>query len=445
MKALNNNTKGRLFLLYSSNELPQSIQRLAAQVRTILQDSPKLADMFEQCLSNTWNTTIKRNKDGKTFVITGDIPAMWLRDSAAQVRPFLILAAEDEEIADMIEGLVKQQFAFIEIDPYANAFNQEADGRGHQEDLTAMNPWIWERKYEVDSLCYPIQLSYLLWKNTGRTSQFDAAFEKGVRRIIELWTTEQNHERDSLYTFQRLHGAPTDTLVREGKGSLTAYTGMTWSGFRPSDDACEYGYLVPANMFAAVVLRYVCEIAAEVLNSSELAASAQHLLEQIEGGIRQHGTVDHPEFGTVYAYETDGLGSVNLMDDANVPSLLSIPYLGYSPVDDPVYMNTRSFILSKRNPYFYSGIAAAGIGSPHTPNRYIWPIALAVQGMTSGNIEEQQSILDRLVQCDDGTGFMHEAFHADDPSAYTRPWFSWANMMFCELVLMRCGIEVKRS
>lgn len=175
MKALNNNTKGRLFLLYSSNELPQSIQRLAARVRTILQDRPKLADMFEQCLSNTWNTTIKRNKDGKTFVITGDIPAMWLRDSAAQVRPFLILAAEDEEIAEMIEGLVKQQFAFIEIDPYANAFNQEADGRGHQDDLTAMNPWIWERKYEVDSLCYPIQLSYLLWKNTGRTSQFDAS------------------------------------------------------------------------------------------------------------------------------------------------------------------------------------------------------------------------------------------------------------------------------
>lgn len=198
-------------------------------------------------------------------------------------------------------------------------------------------------------------------------------------------------------------------------------------------------------MFAVVVLRYVCEIASEVLNSSELAASAQHLLEQIEEGIRQHGTVNHPEFGTVYAYETDGLGSVNLMDDANVPSLLSIPYLGYSPVDDPVYMNTRSFILSKSNPYFYSGIAAAGIGSPHTPNRYIWPIALAVQGMTSGNTEEQQSILDLLAQCDDGTGYMHEAFHADDPGAYTRPWFSWANMMFCELVLMRCGIEVSAA
>ncbi len=370
---------------------------------------------------------------------------MWLRDSAAQVRPFLILAAEDEEIADMIEGLVKHQFACIELDPYANAFNQEANGQGHQKDLTDMNPWIWERKYEIDSLCYPIQLSYLLWKNTGRITQFDAAFVTGVWRIIGLWITEQNHERDSAYTFQRTNCPSTDTLVRNGKGSLTSFTGMTWSGFRPSDDACEYGYLIPANMFAVVVLRYVCEIAGEVLKNPELAAAAQRLLEQIEAGIGQYGLVDHPEYGTIYAYETDGLGGVNLMDDANVPSLLSSPYLGYTSADDPIYMNTRRFILSTSNPYYYSGAAAAGVGSPHTPSRYIWPIALAVQGMTSGNADERQSMLDLLEHSDAGTGYMHEAFHADRPGEYTRPWFSWANMMFCELVLMCCGIEVKRS
>ncbi|KWX69934.1 glycoside hydrolase family 125 protein [Paenibacillus jilunlii] len=421
------------------------MQRLSARVRERLPGRPKLADMFEQCLSNTWNTTIKRNMDGTTFVITGDIPAMWLRDSAAQVRPFLILAAEDEEIADMIEGLVKHQFACIELDPYANAFNQEANGQGHQKDLTDMNPWIWERKYEIDSLCYPIQLSYLLWKNTGRITQFDAAFVTGVWRIIGLWITEQNHERDSAYTFQRTNCPSTDTLVRNGKGSLTSFTGMTWSGFRPSDDACEYGYLIPANMFAVVVLRYVCEIAGEVLKNPELAAAAQRLLEQIEAGIGQYGLVDHPEYGTIYAYETDGLGGVNLMDDANVPSLLSSPYLGYTSADDPIYMNTRRFILSTSNPYYYSGAAAAGVGSPHTPSRYIWPIALAVQGMTSGNADERQSMLDLLEHSDAGTGYMHEAFHADRPGEYTRPWFSWANMMFCELVLMCCGIEVKRS
>lgn len=426
-------------------ETPDSLRELAGRVRQKLPDHPHLADMFEQCMLNTWNTTIKRNPDGTTFVITGDIPAMWLRDSTAQVRPFLIPASGDEEIAGMIEGLIAQQFAYIALDPYANAFNREANGHGHQEDKTMMNPWVWERKYEIDSLCYPIQLSYLLWKNTGRITQFNSAFEVGVWQIINLWIREQKHESGSDYVFERLNGAPTDTLVRGGKGAVTAYTGMTWSGFRPSDDACEYGYLVPANMFAVVVLRYVSEIASEVLGNPELAQAAEELAEQIEGGIRRHGVVQHPEYGQVYAYETDGLGGVNLMDDANVPSLLSIPYLGYAPADDPVYLNTRRLILSRTNPYFYEGKAAAGIGSPHTPPHYIWPIALAVQGMTSGKREEQEALLELLEQTDAGTGFMHEAFHTDDPAMYTRPWFSWANMMFCELLLMHCGIEVKKG
>ncbi|WP_445667827.1 glycoside hydrolase family 125 protein [Paenibacillus sp. FSL H8-0122] len=426
-------------------ETPDSLKKLADRVRNTLPDHPRLADMFEQCMLNTWNTTIKRNPDGTTFVITGDIPAMWLRDSTAQVRPFLIPASGDEEMAGMIEGLIAQQFAYIALDPYANAFNREADGRGHQEDKTMMNPWIWERKYEIDSLCYPIQLSYLLWKNTGRVTQFNSAFEAGVWQIIKLWIREQNHESGSDYVFERMNGVPTDTLVRGGKGAVTAYTGMTWSGFRPSDDACEYGYLVPANMFAVVVLWYVSEIASDVLGNPELAQAAEDLAEQINGGIKRYGIVQHPEYGPVYAYETDGLGGVNLMDDANVPSLLSIPYLGYVPADDPVYLNTRKLILSRTNPYFYEGKAAAGIGSPHTPPHYIWPIALAVQGMTSGKREEQEALLGLLEQTDAGTGFMHEAFHADDPQRYTRPWFSWANMMFCELLLMRCGIEVKRG
>lgn len=421
------------------------MQQLSAHLRVKLEDRPKLADMFDQCMQNTWNTTINQIQDGTTFVITGDIPAMWLRDSAAQVRPFLTLAGDDEEIAGMIEGLVARQFAYIDHDAYANAFNEEANGQGHQDDLTEMSPWIWERKYEVDSLCYPIQLSYLLWKNTGRVTQFSPTFISGVKRIIELWTVEQNHESGSGYRFQRLNGATTDTLPREGKGSLTSYTGMTWSGFRPSDDACKYGYLIPANMFAVVVLRYVCEIAREVLGDPEMEKSAQILAGQIDEGIRRNGIVQHPEFGAVYAYEVDGLGGVNLMDDANVPSLLSIPYLGYVPADDVVYQNTRRLILSQANPYYYTGKAASGIGSPHTPDRYIWPIALAVQGMTSLEEKEREALIELLEKTDAGTGFMHEGFHADEPGNYTRPWFSWANMMFCELLLMHCGFTVKRN
>ncbi|WP_438349473.1 glycoside hydrolase family 125 protein [Paenibacillus sp. FA6] len=433
------------FKLNSTREISGTINVLVARVRDKLVDRPKLVGMLEECLSNTWNATIKRNPDGTTFVITGDIPAMWLRDSAAQVRPYLMLASEDEEIADMIQGLVERQFACIQLDPYANAFNETANGMGHQEDKTEMKPSIWERKYEIDSLCYPIQLSYLLWKNTGRISQFNETFVTGVKKIIDLWIKEQNHESDSDYRFQRMDCPPTDTLVREGKGTLTAYTGMTWSGFRPSDDACEYGYLIPANMFAVVVLRYVCEIAREILGDRELEVTAKRLSEQIDEGIQRYGIIDHPEFGSVYVYETDGLGHVNVMDDANVPSLLSIPYLGYTSADDPIYKNTRRLILSKTNPYFYEGTVASGIGSPHTPSQYIWHISLAIQGMTSTSEEEQGNLITLMEQTDAGTGFMHEGFHVDDPGKYTRPWFSWANMMFCEFLLMHCGISVKRS
>lgn len=427
--------------MFPTTELPEAIQRLTDIVRE--KQPERTADMFERCLSNTWNTTLKRMEDGTTFVITGDIPAMWLRDSAAQVRPFLVLA-EDPEIGDMIQGVVRRQFDYILRDPYANAFNESANGKGHQDDATDMSPWIWERKYEIDSLCYPIQLSYLLWKNSGAISHFDKTFCAGVRLIMNLWATEQHHEQRSDYTFERSNCPSSDTLDREGKGSETGYTGMTWSGFRPSDDACTYGYLVPSNMFAVVVLRYVVEIAEQVLKDRELAGSAEKLAARIEAGIQKFAVVEDDECGPMYAYEVDGLGSANLMDDANVPSLLSIPYLGYRDADDPVYANTRRFILSERNPYYFRGAAASGIGSPHTPDRYVWHIALAMQGMTAQDTAEQQRLLELLLATDGGTGLMHEGFHVDRPEEYTRPWFSWANMMFCELVLLRSGIVVKR-
>lgn len=428
--------------MISATQNPASVQRLIATVRQKQPNRRKLADMFERCMTNTLHTTIERQADGTTFVITGDIPAMWLRDSAAQVRPYLIAAQTDPDLADMIEGLVRRQTAFILQDPYGNAFNSGPNGRGHQRDVTAMSPWLWERKYEIDSLCYPIQLSYLLWKNTGRTTQFNEDFKRAARTILKVWRTEQRHETDSPYTFERQECPPTDTLTRNGKGSPTGWTGMTWSGFRPSDDACEYGYLIPSNMFAVVVLRYLTEIANDLLLDGELAREASALADDIDEGIRTYGIYDHPEFGRMYAYETDGLGHYNLMDDANVPSLLAIPYLGYAAADDPIYENTRRFILSEANPYYFQGTAAAGIGSPHTPNRYIWPIALAMQGLTAQAQSEKERLLELMAATDAGAGMMHEGFHVDDPQQYTRPWFSWANMMFCELLLDACGIRV---
>ncbi|HEU5100446.1 MAG TPA: glycoside hydrolase family 125 protein [Roseiflexaceae bacterium] len=417
--------------------LPESMERLIAQVEARLHERPKLARMFRLCFANTLQTTVRQLPDQTTFVITGDIPAMWLRDSSCQVRPYLRLAADDPAMADLIAGLIRRQCQSILIDPYANAFNETPSGQHWAEDETdaPTNPWVWERKYEIDSLCFPIQLAYLFWQATGRTDHFDRRFYQVARSIIDLWTREQRHVDESPYFFRRRDCPPSDTLSHDGRGAPVAETGMTWSGFRPSDDACVYGYLIPSNMFAVVVLGYLAEIVAAQGGDPALGDDALRLRDQIEAGIRTHGTITHPTYGTIYAYETDGLGQYTLMDDANVPSLLSLPYLGYCAANDPIYLNTRRWILSDENPCFYSGKAAAGVGSPHTPPRYIWHIALAVQGLTSLDPAEQARILETLERTDAGTFLMHEGFHADDPAQYTRPWFAWANAMFSEFLL----------
>ncbi|MFZ7946927.1 MULTISPECIES: glycoside hydrolase family 125 protein [Bacillaceae] len=424
--------------------IPESMQKLIQHVNEFFPHDKKLQHMFEQCFVNTYTTTLKKQEDGKTFVITGDIPAMWLRDSAAQVRPYLLAAEEDEEMAALLEGVIRQQFDFILHDPYANAFNQTANGKGHQTDLTKMTPHIWERKYEIDSLCYPIQLAYLFWKSTGRTTLINETFQQVVETIIQVWRTEQDHEELSPYRFERTDCRQSDTLIREGKGGRVVPTGMTWSAFRPSDDACTYGYLVPANMFAVVVLGYAAEMC-DVLNHPALKEECLKLRGEIQKGIEQYAKLDHPIHGDMYVYETDGEGRVNVMDDANVPSLLAAPYLGYLSYDDPTYLHTRSFLLSRDNPYYYEGKYANGIGSPHTPDHYIWHIALAIQGMTTTSEAEKQEILAYFKQTDGGTHFMHEGFNADSPEEFTRDWFAWANTMFSEFVLSLTGKAVKGS
>lgn len=404
------------------------------------------AAMFARCFENTLGTTLREMPDGTLFMLTGDIPAMWLRDSSAQLMPYLHFAAEDETISDMIAAVNRRQIEYVLLDPYANAFNAEANGAGHQSDLTDQSPWVWERKYEVDSLCYPIQLAHDLWTATGRTDHLGESFAHAARTIIDLWRTEQNHETQSPYRFQRFDCPPTDTLVRDGRGSETAPTGLTWSAFRPSDDACTHGYNIPGNMFAAVELQHIETIATEVLNDADLAASARDLRADIRRGIEQHAVVPSPDHGDVFAYEIDGRGGILLLDDANVPSLLSLPLFGWCASDDPLYLTTRDFILSTANPTFFSGVlpsgtTSSGLGSPHTPAGHIWPIGLCIEALTTDDPAEKDRIRRLLLETDAGTGLMHESFLATDPEVYTRPWFSWANAMFCELVLDITGLR----
>ena len=416
------------------NTLPKSIEATIKRMEERLKGDEKLRQMFGKCFSSTLQTTTELMPDGTAFVITGDIPAMWLRDSSAQVRHYLPLAKEDKEMAGIVAGLIKRQVKCILIDAYANAFNREPNGNCYLVDITERNPWVWERKYELDSLCYPMQLAHLYWKQTGNRDIFDDEFKSGLKRVLELWAIEQHHDEKSPYRFQRPNSPESETLSNEGLGGGVDYTGMTWSGFRPSDDACRYGYLIPANMFAVVALGGMAEIAGEIYNDAQLKETVEKLRDQIDQGIQAYGIYDHPEFGIIYAYETDGRGNYNLMDDANVPSLLSIPYLGYRGKDDPIYKNTRRFVLSRQNPYYYEGRFARGVGSPHTPNGYIWHIALSMQALTSEDPAEIEAIIKTLKETDAGTGFMHEGFNPDKPEEFTRPWFAWANSLFAELL-----------
>lgn len=424
--------------------IQETMENFLNTLREQAEEIPELMDVFVNCYTNTLNTTVKRMENNMTHVITGDIPAMWLRDSAVQLRPYIFLAKENEEIRELIAGLVRRQFMCITIDEYANAFNEAPNGACWEKDDPDQNPWVWERKFEVDSLCYPLQLAYLLWKNTGCTTQFEGDFQVGVEKILEVFTTEQYHEEKSHYRFNRNNGYYRDTLSRDGKGALVkSGTGLIWSGFRPSDDACTYGYLIPSNMFAVVALGYLEEMEREIFHNEELAERAKALKEEIQRAIETIGKTFTEEFGMVYAYETDGYGMYNLMDDANVPSLLAMSYLGYEG-EPEVSSNTRRFLLSEANPFYFKGDKAAGIGSPHTPSNYIWHIAMAIQGLTSETREEKLEILKNMAATTGGKGVMHEGFCCEDDSKFTRAWFSWANAMYAELFLDYMGYQLEK-
>jgi meiotically up-regulated gene 157 (Mug157) protein len=376
--------------------------------------------------------------DGTVFVVTGDIPAMWLRDSAAQVRPLLALAAEVPSVLDLVEGVLRSQVAQVLVDPRANAFNAEPNGRAQRRDWVDQSPWVFERKYAVDSLCAPLGLAWSLWRASGSTAHVDERFLEAASVIVALWLQEQDHEPGS-YVFRRLLARRRDSLPRRGRGSPVVHTGMTWSGFRPSDDACRYGYNVPANAFAAVTLERLTALLEAAGVGAQLAADAARLAAEIRVGIARAGVVE-AESGEIYAYEVDGLGNALLLDDANVPSLLSLPYLGFCAQDEPVYRATRTWALGPSNPTWASGRAARGVGSTHTPRGWVWPLAIAMEGLTAADAEERETALGRLEAMVGDGGRFHESVDCDDARRWTRRWFSWADMLYVELVLATAGI-----
>jgi meiotically up-regulated gene 157 (Mug157) protein len=417
---------------FTSVAVEETIRRVKRQIR-----DPELAWLFENCYPNTLDTTVTfSEKDGvpDTFVITGDIDAMWLRDSSAQVWPYLPLARRDAKLARLIQGVIRRQVKCIALDPYANAFFADASRRSEwQSDFTEMRPGVHERKWEVDSLCYPVRLAHGYWKTTGDTSPFDAAWESAMSSIVRTFREQQRKGGLGPYAFKR-GGRRPEAGAPELYGSPVKPIGLICSRFRPSDDETTFQFLVPSNLFAVRSLRQMAEMLTKVRNNATLAASATVLADEVERALAQHARVKHPRLGTVWAYEIDGLGHATLMDDANVPSLLGLPYLGASTVKDATYQATRRLVWSRENPWFFEG-KFSGIGGPHIGKDMIWPMSLIMYGLTSTSAAEVANCLRTLKATHGGTGFMHESFHKNNPRRFTRSWFAWANTLFGELVI----------
>ncbi len=420
---------------FASPAVEAAIARVSKQIA-----DPELALIFANCLPNTLDTTVAPGMfEGKpdTFVITGDIDAMWLRDSSAQVWPYLPFCKQDPKLSTLIEGVIRRQTRCILLDPYANAFlpgTTSAPLPWSTHDHTDMKPGVGERKWEIDSLCYTVRLAHGYWRATGNTAPFDAQWRDGARAIVRTFREQQRKDNQGPYHFQRAAYAPTDSLPLSGYGNPARPVGLIFSGFRPSDDACVYPLFIPANLFALKSLTQLAELA-NAVHDQALAQDAHSLASEVGMALAKYAYIATPA-GDIWAYEVDGYGNTLRMDDANAPGLLSLDYLGcVLGGDRSVYQRTRAFALSPDNPYFFKGTAGEGIGGPHEGANWIWPMSIIFRAFSSTDDRETVACLRTLCNTTAGTHFMHESFWKDDASKYTRTWFAWANTLFGELIL----------
>jgi hypothetical protein len=413
-----------------------AVEELIVNVKGMIKN-PTLATLFENCYPNTLDTTVRftqQNGVPDTFVVTGDIAAMWLRDSSAQVIPYLPLAPKDANLRQLFRGLIHRQADCILLDSYANAFYATKRKGDFASDVTVMRPGVHEHKWEIDSLCYPIRLAYKYWSTTGDAEPLNDTWHNAARRIVATFREQQRLKGDGPYYFQRNTTMFYDNSPNKGLGNPTRKIGLIHSAFRPSDDACLFPFLIPSNMFAVVSLKQLQKLAVSVLKDQELADDAGKLADEIQSVLEKSSTIDHPTYGKIFAYEIDGFGNKLLMDDANVPSLLSLPYLGCCDPSDATYKQTRKFVLSDDNPYFFRGVAE-GIGGPHVGPGQIWPLSIIMRALTSDNDAEKEHCIRMLIDTTGGKGFMHESFDAKDANKFTRPWFAWCNSLFGELIV----------
>ncbi|KAJ2488350.1 hypothetical protein IWW37_004893 [Coemansia sp. RSA 2050] len=446
---------------FTSAAVEAALSRISAQIV-----NPDIRQLFANIMPNTLDTAIAWHHPGKngtisypyTFVITGDINAQWTRDSTNQLLPLLPYAAADASLNALIAGLINMQAEQIAAYPFANAYKPpKRSGLVPGENSWAKGDSVYppfdphtvfEAKFEIDSLAAFFKLSTAFWRQ--QQQETDHLLDMGVWRqavtvAVELLVQLQEPTFDSaqrltesMVRFVRTANAPTETSFGNGRGNPIRRTGMVRTLFRPSDDSVIFPFLVPANAMLAVELRALADMLDKTGNIT-IASHSRRLADDITHGIYEFGTVEHPKYGKVFTYEVDGYGSHLLMDDANVPSLLALPYLGFVDATDPIYLNTRRMVLSPDNPWYFSNSSfglLGGIGSPHTGFRRVWPMSAAMQALTSADQQEIADSVHMLAASTSGLGLMHESVDIDSENdhLYTRPWFGWCNGVVSELI-----------
>ncbi|GAB7362246.1 hypothetical protein MBLNU230_g2271t1 [Neophaeotheca triangularis] len=474
---------------YSSGDMALPFQRPAKQCRTF--DSPlvektiqdmnermvdqDLARIFENAFPNTLDTTVRWHVDGtetekkqrfhgsrhasedawqgpQSFIVTGDINAEWLRDSTNQLAQYQRLAKKDSKIENLILGAINTQAEFVIESPYCNAFQPPPpsklkpsdNGQGDTVHPAYEPSRVFECKYEVDSLAHFLKLTNDFHNHTGSTNFLNPRWYTALETLLQVldeqsrptFNAKTGAFEGQTYTFRRRTDAGTETLNLNGQGNpLNHGTGLIRSAFRPSDDATILGFFIPGNAMMAVELQRTANLLSSTTSRTKLAQNLLTRSEKITAGIWEHGVVTHKTHGPVFAFEVDGYGSAILMDDANLPSLLSLPLLGFLPVSDPTYQNTRTLVLSSQtNPYYLTGHSFSGIGGPHIGLQNAWPMSLLVQAMTSTDEAEVSMLLEKVKKASP-LGLIHESVNVQRVAVYTRSWFAWANSVFAQTVL----------
>ncbi len=350
--------------------------------------------------------------DATTYVQTGDIPVMWLRDSSAQTIPYIRFQAAYPIVRERFAGVIERNARNILTNPYANAFDADYH--------------VWERKWEIDSLAWPAVLASVYWRATRDRTVFTPDLHRALRTIVTTYGCEEHHWSCNRYRY------PLRTYTDD---YYNPDTNMIWGAFRPSDDAVQYRFNVPQNAMAVVALRDVAQLANDGYGDGSLASDAQELGDRVQAGVQLYGRFyDAKRRAWMYAYETDGYGKYNLMDDANIPNLTTLPYIDWCSPFDATYLSTRDFTLSMDDPFFFSGRYAQGLGSPHTPHGYVWPLGIIGRALTATSSLEVATAITTLAETDGESGLIHESFYPDGYWRYTRPEFGWANALGAELL-----------